>query len=156
MVNNQPVCTCAPGWYGQFCSTNIPCQSGTNNSSPCLNGGTCTDQPTGYKCRCPGNIFGTNCQFIVSSTTCAGGDMSVADCQRWAARGFCDRKFLFQDIPVPFYCPQSCAGTCAIQACNDSQPNCAYWSSLKLCDYINERNPNLCPKSCGLCNFRRK
>lgn len=82
-------CTCALGWTGLICDTNIDeCSADT---SPCLNGGSCTDcmpppsgpvvmQPVdtigqschlGYICACPADFFGENCEvdvdFCVSS-----------------------------------------------------------------------------------------
>ncbi|KAF2351785.1 EGF-like domain [Trinorchestia longiramus] len=32
---------------------------------PCLNGGTCTNQPLGYRCSCPPSITGTNCNMSI-------------------------------------------------------------------------------------------
>ncbi|XP_040207017.1 fibulin-7 [Rana temporaria] len=36
---------------------------GQCSSQPCLNGGTCTEEGSNYKCNCPPEWKGTNCQF---------------------------------------------------------------------------------------------
>ncbi|XP_067358441.1 neural-cadherin-like isoform X1 [Channa argus] len=40
--------------------THQPCSSYTSN--PCLNGGTCVDSQNGYRCHCPPQLEGPNCQ----------------------------------------------------------------------------------------------
>ncbi|XP_022079402.1 adhesion G protein-coupled receptor L3-like [Acanthaster planci] len=51
------LCTCVAGYEG------TQCEIDTNEcaSSPCMNGGTCTDQVNGYSCYCPG-YSGSQCQ----------------------------------------------------------------------------------------------
>ncbi|HTN83587.1 MAG TPA: calcium-binding EGF-like domain-containing protein [Sorangium sp.] len=60
-------CTCAPGWTGTNCETNIDeCAP-----SPCVHG-TCNDQVNGYTCACESGWTGTNCETPVCVlTTCA-------------------------------------------------------------------------------------
>ena len=31
--------------------------------NPCLNGGTCTDRACGFRCTCPGEYYGTYCEY---------------------------------------------------------------------------------------------
>ena len=33
------------------------------DSNPCQNGGTCEDETSGYQCRCPPLVTGTNCEY---------------------------------------------------------------------------------------------
>lgn len=42
------------------------CQSDIDecNSTPCLNGGTCIDQPNGYHCNCTEQWMGSNCERV--------------------------------------------------------------------------------------------
>ena len=41
-------CCCPPGLTGEICETNIQ----ECDSSPCMNGGICSDQINGYSCSC--------------------------------------------------------------------------------------------------------
>ena len=55
---NSFICTCAAGYTGNRCQTNIlEC-----NSNPCQNGGTCQDRIGGYQCVCSDRFEGTNCE----------------------------------------------------------------------------------------------
>ena len=50
-------CNCLPGYTGDLCGVNIDeCAS-----SPCVNGGTCTDGINGYSCLCPAEFNGPTC-----------------------------------------------------------------------------------------------
>jgi hypothetical protein len=66
------VCTCAPGWTGINCQTDIDeCAS-----SPCLNG-VCLDQVNGYNCSCLPGWTGNNCDTDIdecASNPCVHGD----------------------------------------------------------------------------------
>ncbi|AUX33647.1 calcium-binding EGF-like domain-containing protein [Sorangium sp. So ce296] len=59
-------CTCAPGWTGTNCETNIDeCAP-----SPCVHG-TCNDEVDGYTCTCAPGFSGTNCETNIDD--CASG-----------------------------------------------------------------------------------
>ncbi|MEO7112750.1 MAG: calcium-binding EGF-like domain-containing protein [Polyangiaceae bacterium] len=51
----------------------LPCAS-----SPCLNGGMCTNEVASYSCSCPGGFTGTNCQTKVDN--CAGNPCAHGTC----------------------------------------------------------------------------
>lgn len=58
---NSFKCSCAIGFSGSRCQTNIDdCES-----SPCRNGGTCHDAIAGYSCECsPGYMGMLNKQLV--------------------------------------------------------------------------------------------
>ncbi|KAK6481291.1 delta-like protein 4 [Huso huso] len=58
-------CTCRPGYSGVNCELEVS----ECDSSPCRNGGSCTDLENGYKCTCPQGFEGSHCEH--SSLTCA-------------------------------------------------------------------------------------
>ena len=58
-------CACVDGYTGVHCETDIDeCAS-----EPCLNGGTCADEPNGYTCTCPIAFTGVHCETEVDSCT---------------------------------------------------------------------------------------
>ena len=51
-------CLCRPGYQGSVCEEPLdPCQP-----NPCKNGGECVSKKPNYKCKCPDNFYGTNCE----------------------------------------------------------------------------------------------
>ncbi|KAK3750217.1 hypothetical protein QZH41_015569 [Actinostola sp. cb2023] len=57
-VNAGYSCTCAAGYNGSNCQTNI----NECSSNPCQNGATCTDQVNDYSCTCAAGFNGSKCQ----------------------------------------------------------------------------------------------
>ena len=54
------VCTCAPGWSGANCQTDI---NECTSVMPCQHGGKCTNTVGAYTCNCTGTGWsGANCQ----------------------------------------------------------------------------------------------
>ena len=54
-----PQCICPTGFEGSDCSSRVdPCKS-----QPCLYSGLCFSTKTDYRCECPTNRFGKNCQL---------------------------------------------------------------------------------------------
>ncbi len=119
----------------------------TCSSINCQNGGTCT----GATCVCPANVYGPNCQYVVSASTCATGDTDSTNCPLWSSLGLCSFTYLYNSIPVPVYCPKSCGLCRNTNTCKDTQSSCAVWATLGQCGYLNTINPNLCQYSCGNC-----
>lgn len=69
-------CTCANGFAGATCATNIDDCHGADGGNVCLNGGTCTDGVASFSCSCAAGFTGTNCQTNVddcASNPCAHG-----------------------------------------------------------------------------------
>ncbi|CAD5210389.1 unnamed protein product [Bursaphelenchus okinawaensis] len=69
---NTSVCDCEYGYSGDYCEVTEGCAS-----SPCLNGGACTNvNTTGYECECLSIYNGTNCDIYdpCSATPCVNGD----------------------------------------------------------------------------------
>jgi hypothetical protein len=66
------VCSCAAGFTGATCQTNI----NDCSPNPCQNGGTCTDGVNSYTCACPAGYSGTNCQ-VIPTTACLAGVSGV-------------------------------------------------------------------------------
>ncbi|XP_072120619.1 delta-like protein 4 isoform X2 [Mobula birostris] len=58
-------CTCQPGFTGIHCQSPVP----KCGSSPCRNGGTCTESEEGYHCSCLPGYDGQQCEN--SALTCA-------------------------------------------------------------------------------------
>jgi len=65
-------CTCASGFSGKTCSESMGSGSGSSGnadacfSSPCLNGGQCTNNGNSYQCACPPAFSGNNCDKVNS------------------------------------------------------------------------------------------
>ncbi|KAL8563415.1 hypothetical protein ACOMHN_054777 [Nucella lapillus] len=54
-------CECTQGWTGENCTTEV----NACDSSPCQNGGQCTNLPEAeYQCRCPAQYEGDDCQTV--------------------------------------------------------------------------------------------
>ncbi|XP_070620214.1 delta-like protein 3 isoform X2 [Erythrolamprus reginae] len=60
-------CTCPPGFAGTNCEAEV----NECDSSPCRNGGSCSDLENDYLCTCPQGFYGKNCE--ISAMTCADG-----------------------------------------------------------------------------------
>ncbi|RZB38885.1 sushi, von Willebrand factor type A, EGF and pentraxin domain-containing protein 1-like [Asbolus verrucosus] len=52
-------CVCPEGYEGEFCTDKIDYCS----DSPCLNGGTCSNNVTSFTCACPRFYYGKTCEF---------------------------------------------------------------------------------------------
>jgi hypothetical protein len=69
--NNTPQCT-TNLWY-------ISLQTAPCLSSPCQNGGTCTEETGAYICACAANYTGSSCEIVIENNPCES-----APCQNGA------------------------------------------------------------------------
>lgn len=61
LLNGQAQCLCTSHWKGLRCEQDVnECEK--NQTSICLNGGVCINNPGGYKCRCSENYLGEHCE----------------------------------------------------------------------------------------------
>jgi hypothetical protein len=66
------VCSCADGYTGETCETNID-ECAPN---PCANGGTCSDGVASFTCACPAGYTGETCETNIDECApnpCANG-----------------------------------------------------------------------------------
>ena len=79
MEDGAIVCTCADGYSGDLCETNID----DCDPNPCQNGGTCYDGVASYLCQCAEGFTGDNCETALEScdpNPCQnGGTCEVVD-----------------------------------------------------------------------------
>ncbi|XP_068085238.1 fat-like cadherin-related tumor suppressor homolog [Anabrus simplex] len=61
-----PICKCR-GFTGDLCQLDIDECDGTVRG-PCLNGGSCLNEPGTYRCMCPPNVTGHHCGTLLYST----------------------------------------------------------------------------------------
>jgi hypothetical protein len=148
--SSQPVCICPTGYSGNNCQTKINAPSSCANLV-CKNGGTCRTIGTASACSCPVNVYGPNCEYVVTQSTCNADDTNKASCEVWNSMGYCSFVYSYNSIPLPIYCPKSCSLCKNVGTCTDSQTSCSVWAGLGLCDLVNQKDQNLCKKSCGLC-----
>ena len=120
-------CTCAAGYSGTTCATNIDDCITADGGSPCLNGGTCTDGVASYSCSCLAGFTGTNCETNVddcASNPCAHGtctdgiNMYTCTCTTGFAGANCDSCATdYYGYPTCTFCQASTTcnnhGTCS-------------------------------------------
>ncbi|XP_041975910.1 delta and Notch-like epidermal growth factor-related receptor isoform X2 [Aricia agestis] len=107
-------CFCEPGYTGDKCEVEYnECES-----SPCGNGGTCTDRVGGFSCACARGYTGNMCQLKVdlcSPNPCSGQRLCIDHGNSYTCE--CPRGFVGEEchIPATSVCDNSpCAhgGTC--------------------------------------------
>ncbi|XP_026319660.1 delta and Notch-like epidermal growth factor-related receptor isoform X2 [Hyposmocoma kahamanoa] len=107
-------CFCQPGYTGDHCEVEYnECES-----SPCANGGTCTDRVGGYTCSCSRGYTGNTCQLKVdlcSPNPCPEHRFCVDHGNSYACE--CPRGFIGDECHIPARSPcdnNPCAhgGTC--------------------------------------------
>ena len=78
--NENPECTCSPGWTGARCSKMVTTTTTTgttttttsvfcNRLGSYCNSGTCVEITGGVRCLCPLEFTGVQCNVAVDSTT---------------------------------------------------------------------------------------
>ena len=147
-LNNSTTCFCPNGFSGVNCELPTTC-----NTLFCQNGGTCvTDSSTNTpRCKCNANFYGKRCEVGINAQLCISNDTNSTKCLTWSALGYCDFTYIFNDLPVPVYCPSTCGLCKKVLTCVDQQLNCDVWSKLGMCSTINAVDANICKKSCGNC-----
>ena len=60
---HNSTCTCADGFTGQTCETNID----NCDDDPCQNTGTCVDGINSYMCSCTCGFGGRNCEMKINN-----------------------------------------------------------------------------------------
>lgn len=147
-LNNSTTCSCPNGFSGVKCEVETGC-----NTLFCQNGGTCVIDSSNNtpRCKCNSNFYGKRCEVAVNAQLCNSNDSNSTKCSVWSSLGFCDFTYIFNDIPVPVYCPRTCSLCKRVLTCVDQQTNCEIWQKLGMCNKINAVDANICKKSCGNC-----
>ncbi|XP_052815355.1 uncharacterized protein LOC128242297 isoform X2 [Mya arenaria] len=148
---NRYMCSCAPGYKGDNCETDInECAS-----DPCGNDGTCNDQVAGYTCTCTSGYTGEHCEIDIDdceSVICRNGGTCqdlVNAYQCACADGFTGRHC---DTDIDECSPNPCLheGRCTDRI-NGYMCTCAAGYSGNECQTdINDCSPSVC-RNGGTC-----
>lgn len=144
-ASGSAVCTCAAGYSGADCATNIDdCAP-----NPCLHGGTCTDKVNDYGCACAPGYSGKACADDIddcASLPCVNGGTctdKVNDFSCTCPAGY-DGKTCSNDVNDCATQPCVNGGTCTDEV-NDFSCACAAGYDGKTCSHdIDDCAPNPC------------
>ncbi|RDD36444.1 Neurogenic locus Notch protein, partial [Trichoplax sp. H2] len=130
--NNDYYCVCDKYFTGNNCEQALACAS-----SPCQNGGNCTNDLTSYNCLCPSNYFGQNCDQLPACSsnpcitgTCVNFNNNTYQCQ-------CSSKFTGQRCESGLACnsnPCLNGASCVINDVGDYQCGCMNGFTGKNCE----------------------
>eukprot|EP00058_Branchiostoma_floridae_P002319 XP_002587807.1 hypothetical protein BRAFLDRAFT_92256 [Branchiostoma floridae] len=112
-TGNRYTCSCPTGYTGESCEIEI----NECDATPCLNGGTCTDEIGTFTCECPPGYHGDRCQNDFdecSSNPCRNGGQCLQGLNDYTcscAQGFTGKNC---EIDVDYCISQPCLnnGTC--------------------------------------------
>ncbi|XP_078600673.1 protocadherin Fat 4-like [Branchiostoma floridae x Branchiostoma japonicum] len=112
-TGNRYTCSCPTGYTGDSCEIEI----NECDATPCLNGGTCTDEIGTFTCECPPGYHGDRCQNDFdecSSNPCRNGGQCLQGLNDYTcscAQGFTGKNC---EIDVDYCISQPCLnnGTC--------------------------------------------
>ncbi|CAH8445813.1 unnamed protein product [Heterobilharzia americana] len=107
-IQSDYYCVCLKGWTGQNCTEDVDdCVN-----QPCLNGGTCEDQPNmQFHCHCPTEFVGQTCEYRnpCHIAPCLNGGVCQSDpfgqftciCPKWYSGIRCEKEInpCFPDSP---------------------------------------------------------
>jgi len=86
---------CPPGRSGTACDDDVnECLS-----NPCINGGTCVDGPSQFRCLCAPQFHGVHCEQFAPETSTRSHQCSV-ECRQKAENGRCDVRAACHHPPV--------------------------------------------------------
>ncbi len=139
-------CTCAPGFEGNTCETNInECAP-----NPCLNGGRCSDGANTFMCTCTAGYQGERCEIAnddCDPNPCRNGgtceDLAMGGVKCTCSAGYSGAQC---EVNINECAPNPCmnGGTCA-DGINKYTCTCpAGYSGAKCETNINDCSPNPC------------
>ncbi|XP_034945316.1 protein crumbs isoform X2 [Chelonus insularis] len=83
-------CTCAPGYAGRFCESQLGVRPCKDHANPCQNKGICVAlTETEYKCKCNSGWSGRNCEININeceSNPCKNGGRCIDGVNNYTCR----------------------------------------------------------------------
>lgn len=161
-------CTCAAGYSGTTCATNIDDCRTTDGGNPCENGGTCTDGVAAYSCSCVAGFTGKNCETNVNECaanpcahgTCTdGANTYTCTCTTGYQGANCDSCAAdYYSYPTCTFCSASTTcggnGTCSTTggctcAAGFAGPACQYSNATTCSGHGTAKNDGTCTCTAG-------
>jgi len=89
-------CCVSQGFSGKLCESRDD-QFNECQSNPCVNGGSCVDGQSQFRCICPAMFYGPRCQLFLpdSSTAPTSSQVCSTECRAKAGNGRCDVSIYF-------------------------------------------------------------
>lgn len=108
-----PKCTCALGYTGMYCETNIDdCAPDSESNVPCKNDGKCYDGVNSFTCDCQGTGYtGPDCSIDVDECMTQDIDCGHGNCKNLPGT--------YQCVCEPGYCGYNCG---MVNPCQEVSP----------------------------------